>query len=751
MNSITIRGAIKNNLKNINISIPKNRITTITGVSGSGKSSLAFDIIFEEGKNLYLSSIGVFTDISSAKNCESIEGLGPTVAVRQNTIRQSNPRSTLGTRTGILNHLAFLFAAEAGFATGDKYSPSDFLYTTSEGMCMLCQGKGSINEIDVDALIPDKRLSVKEIFIQNGISKGFLSVLQRRYGDTMLCEFGDLPEELQEEFVYGRYEKGRQSFCLERILKMQMDKGIEVSAYYHSAICPRCSGARVSKRAQQFRIAGLNIGEAAALTLDDCVDYLCGAQKVMTSEFGKNTCGKIVDMCKNLSEFRLGHLSLYREMSTLSGGELQRVFLNLHINSGLENLIYVFDEPLSALHPAEKLSIIEALKRLKDMGNTVIVVEHDEVMAMHSDYIIEIGPLAGVLGGEVVFEGDYEAYRKQCFKPVFKANKVRMVTENNKLVVTEARANNLKNLTVEFPLSMLVGVAGMSGSGKTTLVKDVLAARLEAAFIRPDTPGIRGAEKISGCIHINQEPIGRNMGSTPASYMGVWDDIRKLFAVTDDAVRKGMDAGDFSFNSKGACEECKGNGVNRIYLTTEFYVDSLCNCCKGKKYNEESLSVKYRSKNIYEVLQMSVMEAMDFFSEKPVIYDKLSLLGDMGLSYLKLGQSTQTLSGGEAQRIKLAKQLAKRVKEGTLYIMDEPTAGLSEKDIELLLKILRRIVEEGNSIILIEHNISVLSACDYIIEMGRLGGAMGGEVIACGSPLELRNNKESIIGSFLEV
>lgn len=787
MDKIRIQGARVHNLKNVDIAIPKNKLVAITGISGSGKSSLAFDIIFEEGKNQYLQSIGIVSGLDKEDRFDSIDGLGPTVAVRQNTIRQSNPRSTVGSKTGILSQLSLLYASDGQrICQGDQaLSPSHFLYTTADGMCLTCQGKGSYYDVNLEQLVPSKHTTLAEIYEQLHVTTGFERILKKRFGSYFTTPFWELPEEIREEVVYGVYDNGKQSYCIERMLRNALEKGEDVDAVYEKMVCEDCQGERVSEEAREVYLHGKRIGELAQMTLSSLLSFLESISSEEVTQFGKNVIKKLIVQLRQLIKFRLGYLSLYREMSTLSGGELQRISLHLNLESKLDSLIYVFDEPMSGLHASEKLNMIAAMKALRNLGNTVIVVEHDKEMIAQSDYIIEIGPKAGVEGGTVVYQGDYEGYIKadtllsRYMKdgvegntsegenperdnskrenpkrkyPEIKVNTAKLRVEGpnwqeESLVIRHANIHYLKDVSVEIPLHSMVGIAGVSGSGKSSLIEDTLLRRLASKIEGAER--IEGAELISGVVKISQEPIGRSASSTPASYIGIWDKIRELFAMQPDAKAKGLSAGHFSFHSKGACEACSGSGYDRIFLTSTFSVDKVCPICKGKRFARESLEVTYNGKTIAQVLEMSIKEACAFFEDQTKIVKPLRMLEQMGMGYLTLGQPTSSLSGGEAQRVKLAKELGRQVKGNILYVLDEPTTGLSLYDTTLLLDLLEKLVSSGNSVIVIEHNLEVLRKCDYIIELGPEGGERGGEVIAKGSPNDLRSNEVSITGRYL--
>lgn len=761
MEEIKIHGARIHNLKNIDLTIPKRQLVVITGISGSGKSSFAFDILFEEGKNQYLRSIGILAGFDNEDRFDSIEGIGPTVAVRQNTIRQSNPRSTVGTKTGILNQLALIYASDGKALNEPRklLSPGSFLYTTADGMCINCKGRGSYYDININQLIPDKTTTLLEVYEGLKVTSGFLQILKKKYGMYFDTSFWKLPEDIQDEVVYGTYDNGKQSYCLERILRNAYEKGEDVEEVYVKTICPDCQGERVGDDARKVFFHGKRIGELGQMTLTELFDYLDGTPREELSQFSKNVIKNVRQKLKQLIQFRLGHLTLYREMSSLSGGEAQRILLHLHLESRMDSLIYVFDEPMAGLHPSEKQSMIEAVRELRDLGNTVIVVEHDKEMISQADHIVEIGPKAGIEGGTVVYQGNYKGYVKaDTLLSRYLSNKCTMLERESRtdifdkedcLILKHANIHYLKDFTVAFPLHTMVGIAGLSGSGKSSLIEETLLKRITSARKYGHASGITGIERISSFAKISQEPIGRNASSTPASYIGIWDKIRELFAKQPEAKIRNMNAGYFSFHSKGACPDCGGSGYERIFLTSDFSVDKLCKACHGKRFQEESLLVKYKGKTITDVLEMSIAEAVFFFADQSSIVRPLRILEQIGMGYLTLGQPTSSLSGGEAQRVKLAKELGKQRDGNMLYVLDEPTTGLSLYDTALLIKLLDQLITNGNSVIIIEHNIDVLKNCDYIIELGPEGGDMGGEIIAKGTPNELMANPNSKTGRYL--
>ncbi len=760
MKTIKIQGARIHNLKNLNLSIPKHKLVVITGISGSGKSSLAFDILFEEGKNQYLRSIGILAGLDNEDRFDSIEGIGPTVAIQQNTIRQSNPRSTVGTKTAILNQLALLFASEGkAIEEGEHLKPGSFLYTTVDGMCLSCQGRGAYYDINLEQLIPDHATTLLEVYESLQVTAGYMRILKKKYGRYFETLFWELPEEIQGKVVYGTYDNGKQSYCLERILRNALEKGEDVEEVYEKMICPVCHGERIGQGAREVFLNGKQIGELGQMTLTGLLSFLSAMSEDELSQFGKNVVKNVKEKLKHLIRFRLGHLTLYREMASLSGGEVQRIFLHLHLESKLDSLIYVFDEPMAGLHPSEKQSMIEAVKQLRDLGNTIIVVEHDQEMIQQADHIIEIGPKAGVEGGKVVFQGDYEEYEKAdtlLNQYIFMNQRIPKRTvrklsfdQSNCLTLEHANTHCLKDVTVSFPLHAMVGIAGISGSGKSSLIEETLLKRLASARKYGHANGLAGVEHISGFVKISQEPIGRNANSTPVSYIGIWDKIRELLAKQPEAKRRNLSAGHFSFHSKGACPDCGGSGYDKIFLTADFSVNKLCPTCHGKRFKEESLSIDYHGKTIANVLEMSIAEATSFFQEERNIVKPLRILEQMGMGYLTLGQPTSSLSGGEAQRVKLAKELGRQCKGNMLYVLDEPTTGLSLYDTALLLQLLDQLVANGNSVIVIEHSVEVLKSCDYLIELGPEGGDHGGEIIATGTPKELRVNPISKTGGYL--
>lgn len=806
MNEIKIKGACVNNLKGFDIEIPKNKIIVATGVSGSGKSSLMFDIIFEEGRREYLQSLGMVSDLEDEKKYEEILGIGPAVAVKQSVVLQSNPRSTVGTRTHILNLLGLLYSSEGmiecpecgemvkpGQACGkcgnveETLDSSYFSYLNVNGMCMKCSGRGAYYDVNMDKLVEDDEITVRKIFKNIGTTAGIERVIANNLKEYMDMPYSKLPEEIKEEVINGHYsnnKSGNRSFCISRILQGRLRKGEYLGDLYKMVTCPDCHGYRVGEEAREVYINGKHIGEIGKMTLVEAKEFFEDTlTKCKFTQAGENLLKDIIRKTNALIKSRLGHLSLYREMPTLSGGEIQRLFLNSHLESKMDSLIYILDEPSVGLHECEKSELLKSIKALKDLGNTVIVVEHDRNIIEMADYIVDIGPKAGVEGGRLIYNGDYagllECKDSLTGQYMSGAKKMPERTKkevlNNKwihhLTVKHAKTNTLKDITVSFPLGVLVGVAGVSGCGKSSLISDTLVPLLknhfhhkvdrmdqedgmddleeEALQVEAIVEGLEGVEFISDFAEVSQEPIGRNINSNPMTFIKIWDKVRKIFAEQPEAIEKHLSAGHFSFNSDGACPACGGSGRKAIFPGTNMKMYTVCDECKGKRFNKEALSVTYRGKNISDILDMQVSEAVTFFRGYTGIVSTLKVLERIGMGYITLGQPTPTMSGGEAQRLKLAKEIGKKRKGNILYILDEPTTGLSLYDTAKLISLLDELVKEGNSVIVIEHNTDLLKACDWIIELGPEGGAGGGELIAEGTPESLKQNPKSVTGRFL--
>ncbi|MBN1429332.1 MAG: excinuclease ABC subunit UvrA [Anaerolineae bacterium] len=808
MRNITISGARIHNLKNVNVSIPKDQLIAVTGISGSGKSSLAFDIVFEEGRTQYLQSIGMLADIAEENKFEQIAGIGPTVAVQQAIIRQSNPRSVVGTRTRILAYLGALYAHE-GYVTcsscgtllggswicsrcgnsEEKLSSNAFSFNSPNGMCLACSGRGTRFELVMERLVPDASFTLRQVLANVGMLSSFQYLLKGRlkqYADTPFCQ---MPADAQEQILHGvtvGRDAGRRSHAIFGLLQHRLSHGEDVGGMMEVMPCPECQGYRVGEEARGVTLCQKHIGQLGHMTIADLRDFLDElAAREHFSTYGQNLAREVLQKTSCLIEVGLGHLTLYREMPSLSGGEIQRLFLASHLDSKMDSLIYVLDEPTVGLHEVEKGSLLDQIMALRDLGNTVIVVEHDRNTIERAEHIIDFGPLAGSRGGEIVYQGDFagllaseRSITGQYFSgyhavPHKTSGDIVPVTDTTpRLTLYHAETNNLKNVTVSFPLGMLVGVAGVSGSGKSSLVSNTLVPLLERHFAdarereqgsfgeedeedefvvpSPVAERLDGLEHIDGYAQVLQSPIGRHHNSNPVSYINIWGKIRKLFAGQPLAKERGYTPGHFSFNAGGACPECAGQGRHRIWLGGSFFVYNTCPACHGHRYQREVLDVIYQSKSILDVLDMDVEEAARFFEAVPSIYAMLGVLERTGMGYIRLGQPASTLSGGEAQRIKLAREIGRRRRGNILYILDEPTTGLSLYDTTRLIALLDELVRQGSSVIVIEHDPAVLSYCDWLIELGPGGGSAGGQVIAEGTPLALARDPKSKTGPFLK-
>lgn len=791
MDRIIIRGARIHNLKNIDVDIPKGSFTVITGVSGSGKSSLAFDLLFEEGRRRYLQSIGLNTNAEWNENGEpydELKGLPPAISVEQRTIRQSNPRSIVGTKTKMLEYLRWLYSIEGCYESGEqaKLEATAFSYSALAGMCVDCYGRGYVTQIDLGKIVPDMSMTLPQICNRLGeFAKKlykFLHILGDSCGfDWYQCSFKDLPEEAKRAFLHGNGQfEGLLPFATRQMERTTRSRLVGELRMCSTSPCTACSGYRVSEVARSVRLQGKHIGELCRMSISELQVFLDSVAKgSLLSEAGVPFVNLLQSQCRKMMDVGLPYLTLLRSLPTLSGGELQRLFLMVHMQSDFDSLLYVFDEPTAGLHEAEKATLIGHLKDLTSAGNTVVVVEHDPHVIAQAEHIIEIGPGAGRYGGHVVYQGrlhDFTTSSTSLLGPSFADIKT-MVKQNGTarrnvdgatplLKLHNANLNNLSNITVSFPLGVMIGVAGKSGSGKSTLVSGSLVLLLQHALETvtdevdedetEEQPAIEtlgrlaGWERIKKCVVVSQSPIGRTSMSAPATYVGIWDKIRDIYASLPLAAERGYTAGHFSFNTDGgACSACKGEGVELLELGPLGSMSRQCPVCKGARYKSDILEVRYGHHNIHELLNMSVSEVIPLLVEHKSITVMLKTLERVGLGYLALGQSAVTLSGGEAQRLKLARELGKSQKPKTVYVLDEPTTGLSVPDIHKLMQLLHELTDLGNTVIITEHDTSVLSQCDWIVEMGPKGGIDGGRIIAEGTPADLKENLDSIIGPYL--
>ena len=679
----------------------------------------------------------------------------------------------------------------------EELSPRMFSFNAPFGACETCNGLGESKEVDPNLVIPNKELSIKQGAIAAWGSVGvnddtyyskMVQSLANHFGVSIETPFKDLPEEFVQELLYGTnntivqfvYDSkygGRREYkayfegVIPNLERRYRETNSEYSRdkieeYMAETPCPKCKGARLKKEVLSVLVDGKNIMEVTDFSVNELVEYieninLSEKQKFIAHEILKEIRGRAIF----LRDVGLDYLNLSRKAGTLSGGEAQRIRLATQIGSALVGVLYVLDEPSIGLHQRDNDRLIKTLRHLTDIGNTLIVVEHDEDTMRECDYIIDIGPGAGVHGGQIVAQGtldeildnpnsitgQYLSGKKEIQIP-----EITREGNGNFIEIVKANENNLKNINVKFPLGKFTCITGVSGSGKSTLINDILYKGIASKINKlRDRPGkhkeIKGIENIDKIINIDQSPIGRTPRSNPATYTGVFDMIRDLFASTNEAKARGYQKGRFSFNIKGGrCEACKGDGIIKIemHFLPDVYVP--CEVCKGERYNRETLQVKYKDKTIADVLDMNVEEALKFFENIPNIKRKLETLMDVGLSYIKLGQPSTQLSGGEAKRIKLATELSKRPTGKTLYILDEPTTGLHMADVDKLIQVLQKLADTGNSIVVIEHNLDVIKTCDYIIDLGPEGGDKGGKIVATGTPEEVSKVEGSYTGKFLK-
>lgn len=678
----------------------------------------------------------------------------------------------------------------------DEIEPRSFSFNNPFGACPTCFGLGYKMEFDVDLMIPDQSISIADGAIavlgwqsctdKKSYTRAILDALAKEYHFDLSTPFNQLSEEARNVILYGTnghevkvYYKGQRGEgiydvafegLIRNVQRRYREAGSdsmkeEYESFMTITPCDDCGGQRLKRESLAVTIAGKNIYEITKMSIDKLVEFLDNMELTERQQFiGGGILKEIKARLHFLLDVGLNYLALYRPTGTLSGGEAQRIRLATQIGSGLVGVAYILDEPSIGLHQRDNDKLIATLKHLRDLGNTLLVVEHDEDTMLAADHIVDIGPGAGELGGEVVAQGTAAQImkNKKSITGAYLSGRIKIPVPTERkqptgwITVKGARQNNLKNIDVPFPLGVMTCVTGVSGSGKSSLVNEILykhlAKELNRARVKAgEHDGIEGLDQLDKVINIDQSPIGRTPRSNPATYTGVFDMIRDLFAGTKDAKAKGYKKGRFSFNiSGGRCEACRGDGIIKIemHFLPDVYVP--CEVCGGKRYNRETLEVTYKGKNIYDVLDMTVDEACDFFQNVPSILRKIETLKEVGLGYIRLGQPSTTLSGGEAQRVKLATELSRRSTGRTIYILDEPTTGLHFADVHKLVEILRRLSEGGNTVVVIEHNLEVIKTADYIIDIGPEGGDQGGTVVAAGTPEEIATNEKSYTGQYLD-
>jgi excinuclease ABC subunit A len=833
---IVIRGARQHNLKDIDLEIPRDRLVVITGVSGSGKSSLAFNTLYAEGQRRYVESLSAyarqFLQQMERPDVDAIEGLSPAIAIEQRGAGR-NPRSTVGTVTEIYDYLKLLFARVgkphcykcgreisahtvqqivdrllalppqtqlnilAPIAVDGNADAREKLGALAKAGFARVKVDGKVNDLSeeialIESAVRVIELIVDRIVLRDGIEKRLADSLETayRYGSDVLKIEIVGGTEKSEELVFSQKavcvrcgvsypEPTPQLFsfnspegacpgCAGLGRRIGGDKNSADPAgsdYLGAALCPTCNGMRLKQESLHVLVAGKSIADLSVAPIGEALEFFTRLELgERDRSIADRLAREIVGRLRFLTRVGLDYLSLDRSSATLSGGEAQRVRLATEIGSRLVGVLYILDEPSVGLHPRDNARLLDLLRELKDLGNTVLVVEHDRETILAADHVIDLGPGPGVNGGEVVAQGSpqqiIETEGSLTGQYLSGRLKIQVPTRRRKgngkaLIVKGARQHNLRDITAEFPLAAMTCVTGVSGSGKSSLVIDTLYVALDqhlngAKPVAGFSGELIGCEQIDRVISVDQSPIGRTPRSNPATYTGLFPHIRDLFAQLPEARVRGFEPGRFSFNAKGGrCEACGGDGMIRIEM--HFLPDAFVTCevCRGRRFNRETLEVLYKGRSIADVLDLAVNQALEFLGNFPAIRRKLETLRDVGMGYVHLGQAATTLSGGEAQRIKLARELSKRSTGKTLYVLDEPTTGLHFDDIRKLLQVLSRLTDAGNTVVVIEHNLEVIKAADFVLDLGPEGGKDGGEIVAFGTPEEIALVGKSHTGRYL--
>ncbi len=807
MDKIVIKNATLHNLKGIDVEIPKNKFVCVTGVSGSGKTSAMLDILYEESRRRYMDISGISTDYGNSEGFERIEGLIPVIAVKQEN-NDSNPRSSVGTRTGIYDMLRWVFFLDGKYlcgrcgsyvensekcSCGKSFPKKDIgllSYNSPAGMCDNCSGNGIVTDIDFDSILslnPD--ISIVDFYtavgLKMGVKRSFIPPVRhfcKSYGLDIDSKYLEMDEEAKNDFILG-VDNSRIRFPgIEHMVRNWMRRGKTNKGFARNELCRVCKGLKLSEAALHLMIGDFNIGDLSNMSVSELKNKLKYLMDIKVfSEPSMNICGNIFRKIESMEKLGLGYLSLFRIMPTLSGGESQRLSLMTQLDMKMNGVAYVFDEPTHGLHQIEKQLLLDKLEKLRDLGNSVIVIEHDSNTIERSEYLLDFGPGAGKHGGEITFAGNTGEFLdnsngKFASKAlelvphhVLKGNKKKdAITENKYIKLTGVKTNNLKNIDVTFPVGKIIGIAGVSGSGKTSLISKTLYPLLKN-MLSVDEPddGENGDVDFTetGCLSsgkleipeccvfsvfiTEQKPIGKNSKSTPATYLGVLKEIQKEFAALAEASSKGFKASDFSYNSKGACKTCGGKGYVETWMIDNFFSREICPECGGRRYDAEVDKIKYGGYSVSDILKKDFEEIAVIFSGNTRIMKICGVLADMGIGYLEAGQPLNTLSGGEAQRMKLAKNLIGSSQKNCVYIFDEPSIGLSNYDVGNFMKIIYKLALK-NTVIIIEHDTRILSSCDWLVEIGPGAGENGGCVIAQGTVEDLSCDENSIIGRFLK-